>query len=252
MDAVKRTKILYDDPNSFFKAKSIEHLRNVVGSSLITHTRTSSDVRMDTSRESIIQKLIIILNDIDSLLIEISGIDLIEPPEILPNVNNYIITYLSHYDFSKFSKLIHLCNEVKMYLKNITKMTGFIEEDIKILSSIYRDLDIQYNRAEDNVINVGDMIALLTLANNERGEEYTINGVNPMLEDMTMDNTLDPIVIKAYNILRRMLEELQVILQTKNVPAPTEQELIMGGSRFGNVLSAHQRFIQQQPYKRFL
>ena len=251
MDAIKRTKILYDDPNSFFKAKSIEHLRNVVGSNLTTHSRTLSDIRMDTSRENILQKLIINLQDIDSLLIDTQGIDLIEPQEIMENVNNYIIEHLTHYDFIKFSKLSHLCNEVSGFLKQLIKLTGFNEEDIKILYTLYNNLNIQYDYNEDKIINVSEMISVLTMENNENGEEYTINDINPMLKDITIDNTIDPIIKKTYNIFTKMMDELKVILQTKSFSTGTPV-LTVGGSRFGNVLSSHQQFIQQQPYKRFL
>ena len=248
MDAVKRTKILYDDPNSFFKAKSIEHLRNIVGSNLTTHTRTLSDIRMDTSRESIIQKLIINLQDIDSLLLDAVNVQLIIPSELSENVINYITEKeLTHYDFIKFSKLLHLCNEVIGFLKQLIKLTGFNEEDIKILDTLYNNLNNQYEYNKNAIINFSSMISILTMPN----VGCTINDINPMVEDITVDNTLDPIIKKTYNIFTKMMDELKVILQTKSFSTGTPV-ITVGGSRFGNVLSSHQQFIQQQPYKRFL
>jgi hypothetical protein len=227
MKSQTATKILYDDPNSFFRASRRVALHELQGATLRTKKPSSEDIKQGLISSSILISLLNDLDAIDTRLIPVVSMITAQPPVYMP-------IELTGMD-SKITEILKYIGLSSGDIKRLKKSTSPLsEEDLSAITTI--------------------MEAII--------EKFTdIMSVDVVPENQELLNS--PIVLKLETELRKMLDQLKQLVELKTSSirpgeSPMEQPNIdeippdMEGAGHFKVLSSRMRHIQKSNYKRFL
>lgn len=208
------TKILYDGPDSFFRASKYVAQKELSGTTMKTTKPRESDIQANivTSAKSI--ELINQLENFDTLIQGISEI-FINGANVAP--------------FGTTDK----------YAKEAIKTIGRINASMRSLKTATLPVE-DLNQMEAVMIGVLDSIDQIPVDTENLTVDKMLSGSEKLISDITQ--FLD---IKRGYMTDTITAGLPII---ENVPQPPQ---IVGAGRF-NVLSDRAKHIQKSPYKRFI
>lgn len=233
MDSKKRTQILYDDPNSIFKAGKKIYLHELKGATLKTTKQFPEDISIGLKGADLLSSLIVKLQQIN-------------------DITNYFYDGISNINFYQVYNLVSVRNNNKLVneslniINKLSKLpkTVFNEDDVYSLLSVFTDIketielimenpeftDTPYYRSRDFMSFVDNTLKLLQSLN-----DFILSlGVSTGTSVGTEQPQPQPVIIQ---------QEEPIDLE----PAPP----LEGAGRF-RVLSHRIRKQQPSPFKRFL
>ena len=227
MDSKKRTQILYDDPNSIFKAGKKIYLHDLQGSTLSSKKLFPSDINAGLKTANLVVTLISKLTTIRSIL------DYIYSTVV---VNEIPITPAALIPSLKEGSTISV--SIKSHIKDLLKMpqSTFKEDDVFSINSLYSNI----KETLQQIDNIGANVPLLNL--------------NDLL--------VSRIFVSFYDNMLKLLKQLDQLIpymsgvSSASVSSPNMVDEIpepdLDGAGRYNVLSKRMQKIQIQPFKRFL
>lgn len=229
------TEILYNDPNSFFRASKSVYLHDMQGSSLKTKKPLIEDVKLGMETSS---RIIQFINDLDAVDTRFKWIS-----QNLTDVQFAAITI--EVTIRELLKYVGLCNAS---LRALKKSTTIQPEDLQKIYSISESIYDTF----DEIKNAID------ITNNPEEQNNIIDDI--LLHSATfqkMMNEVHKLVLSCNDFIQTKNVDTNLNIQTLPIPIDQQELLPEGfvgagrGSHF-NVLSSRVRDIQKQSYKRFL
>ena len=253
MKSATATRILFDDPNSFFRASRTVALHEQQGSTLRTKKPLISDIKSELASSSVIISLLNNLDAIDTRLIWIRDSFALPPIEIPFHITEYS---------QRLQEVIKYIGLAKGDCARLKKSTAQMSED---------DIQAVYDKFNSIITQFNDIMNVDIADENEFGE---------MVPNANAD-IVDRAIFKKFEAdLRSLIGIIDQLLKLKNqfvaegpstgipaaevIPPPPdydpEEEVGAGRYRGGllgapsghfRVLSSRAREIQAKPYKRF-
>jgi len=228
MDSKKRTQILYDDPNSIFKAGKKIYLHDLQGSSLSSKKLYPTDINAGLKTANLVVTLISKLTTINSILDYIYSTIVVDEIPVTPSA---FIPYLKEGNTLSVSIKSHISDLLKM------PQSSFKPDDVFSINSLYSNIK-------------------------ETLEQIDEIGANVPIENLNQLLVARPFV-SFFEKMSKLLKPLEELLpyisgipsteisrpnQIDEIPEP---EPLVGAGRY-KVLSSRIRKQQQSPFKRFL
>jgi hypothetical protein len=231
MDSKKRTKILYEDPNSIFKAGKKIYLHELQGSTLRSQKPFPNDINAGLKTSNLVVTLISKLTTINSILDYIYSTVVaneipITPAALIPSLKDGNTLSVS----------------IKSHIKDLLKMpqSTFKEDDVFSINSLY----ISIKETLQQIDEIGANVPMENL-NDLYTSRIFVSFFDNMLKVLKQLEQLIPYMsgISSVSVsLPNVVDE---------IPEPEPVPVLDGAGRF-NVLSKRMQKIQIQPFKRFL
>lgn len=232
MNSKQQTKILYDDPNSFFRANKRVYLHELTGATLKTKKPTLVDIKDELKSSELISKLISKLSNLNSIMEFFSGpLQFGIQPTFLKDAG-ILVTSISPI--------------IKQLMKS--KRTSFNEDDILSVKTLLDDIVDKrdaiiaqnYGPALHNLF--ATFITNLNKLLEKFGDLLPYLDVSGKIQSMEVEPPPPPPPDDA---------EFQDAVEPPEYDVEVEAEPLDGAGRF-KVLSHRVKQIQRFPYKRFL
>lgn len=230
MDSKKRTKILYEDPNSIFKAGKKIYLHELQGSTLRSQKPFPNDINAGLKTSNLVVTLISKLTTINSILDYIYSTVIGDELPITPSA---FIPYLKEGNTLSISIKSHITDLLKM------PQSTFKEDDVFSINSLYSSIKETMQQIDTIGANVPlDYLNPIFVA------IPFVSFYDRMLKLLKQLEQLIPYIsgISSVSVSRPNIDE---------IPEPEPEPVLDGAGRF-NVLSKRMQKIQIQPFKRFL
>lgn len=261
MDSKQRTKILYDDPNSIFKANRTVYLHELQGSTLKSKKPLPEDVNAGMKTSDSMVKLISKLSQLQ-VIVETFFSVFNDPAGM-----QYFAYTPSNQNIKEGSSLVtSIIGLIKQLLK--VPQSSFNEDDIFSILRLYQDINekMQYITNEIMTTHPGIMEQFF-LGTPYQSFHKKIQSLFDSLDKLIPYANISGVSLPDINNVQPYAppipeeENFQDAQEPPNdlEPAPPLEEGAgrrrrirqLGGGRY-HVLSNRVRVIQQQPYKRFL
>lgn len=256
MNSKTRTKILYEDPNSIFKANKRVFLHELQGSTLRSKKPLPDDIDAEIKTADIVSKLILKMSNLNAILDYFTGSwsGIISSTAILKDG-------------------VLIINNISSIIKQILKLprTSFNEDDAITIKNILDDLVEKYQQTV--VLLENAPLGPPDAQGNQRRVEYPIALRNILA---TFLNSLSKLFQEFKNVIPYIditgkVQSLDIIPMEIQAIEPGDEDfqdaeegpielegagrrrgrLLRGSGRY-KVLSDRAHVIQAQPYKRFL
>ena len=246
MKSATATKILYEDPNSFFRASRTVALRDLVGSTLKSIKPRPMDIRLEMISSAKITELVNNLDAIDTRLKFISN------HTVVANFNFGTIEVSAR----EILKFIGVCTSLMKQLKSasiilpqdeLNQIYSFTQSIYNSLDSIV--LDLSQNNANEAFVQsstINKLVEFIGRFINTLQQFIQLKNISG--GDITNELFPNPILPPQY------LDEIP----EPEGPVGNDDEIIGGRRGLGadtghfRVLSDRFRQIQKAPYKRFI
>lgn len=230
MDSKKRTKILYEDPNSIFKAGKKIYLHELQGSTLRSQKPFPTDINAGLKTSNLVVTLISKLTTINSILDYIYSTIVVDEIPVTPSA---FIPYLKEGNTLSVSLKSHISDLLKM------PQSTFKEDDVFSINSLYSNIKETLEQID------------------EIGQNVPMENLNPILVSRPFVSFFEK-MLKLLKQLEELIPYMSGISSASvsspnidEIPEPEPEPVLDGAGRF-NVLSKRMQKIQIQPFKRFL
>ena len=229
MDSKKRTQILYDDPNSIFKAGKKIYLHDLQGSSLSSKKLYPTDINAGLKTANLVVTLISKLTTINSVLDYIYSTII---GDELPLTPSAFLPYLKEGSTLSVSIKSHISDLLKM------PQSSFKPDDVFSINSLYSNIKETLQQID------------------EIGQNVPMENLNPIFVARPFVSFYE----KMLNLLKKLEELLPYISgipstersRPNRINEIPEPEPVLDGAGRYKVLSSRIRKQQQSPFKRFL
>lgn len=247
MDSKKRSKILYDDPNSMFKANRTVYLHELQGATLKSKKPLPDDINVGLKTSESIVKLIsklsqlqVIVDTFYSFFFDVAG--------------ERSFTYTPTGQSVK--EAVGLITSSNVLIKQMLKapQSSFSEDDIFSILQLYQDLKEKMQYITESIVNTNPRSVLYsffhgTIYNNFHNK---MNGLFEQLDKLLPYANVSGIPLQPIQP-PQPIEDVQEPPVDYDPAPPLEGagRRMYGCGRY-KVLSSRMSKIQQHPYKRFL
>ena len=239
MNSKQATKILYDDPNSFFRASRNVALHELQGSTLKTKKPSIDDVN-------------------ESLAVEAKMITLINEVEAIDTRFKWLSGNLDEVQFAMIT--------LETTMREILKYIGLSNVSLKVIKRAkyvpQEDLQKLY-AATESIYDTFQNVKQLKDTDQLQPEIINSSTFNKMM------NSISKLVASINNVIQTQLATTSSSIETGLIPqiideipppeaAELQEEEYIGAGRYGassghyKVLSSRVREIQSHPFKRFI
>lgn len=238
MDSKTRTRILYEDPNSMFKANKRVYLHELQGSTLKSTQPFPNDITQGLKTSELVVTLISKLTAFTSIT------DYIYSTLV---VNEIPLTPVSFMAYIKDGNSLSV--SIKNLITKLLKMpqSAFKEDDVFSINSLYTSIKTTFEYLEEMYDNVpgdeiGQIMTSVTFGSFYDKLSEVVNRLEQLIQQLTGSSN---VIVREFN---PNVEAADVEFQDAQEGPPE----LVGAGRFNRVLSSRIRKIQKVPYKRFL
>ena len=254
MDSKKRSKILYDDPNSMFKANRTVYLHELQGATLRSKKPLPDDINVGLKTSESIVKLISKLSQLQVIV------------DMFYSVF-YDVTGERSFTYSptgqSVKEAVGLITSSNALIKQMLKapQSSFSEDDIFSILQLYQDLNEKMQYITESIVNTNPISILYSFFHETIYKNFhnKMKGLFEQLDKLLPYANIAGIPLQPIQAPQPIEDDAE-FQDAQEPPLDYDQapplegagrRRMYGSGRY-NVLSTRMSKIQQHPYKRFL
>jgi hypothetical protein len=248
MDSKKRSKILYDDPNSMFKANRTVYLHELQGATLRSKKPLPNDIDAGLKTSESMVKLIAKLSQLDVIIEQFFSI--FNDPEGM----RYFSYTPSGQSIKEGSSLIA---SISVLIKQMLKypQSSFSEDNVFAILQLYQSMNEHTQYISNEIMNTPrEIMEQFFLGTPYKSFHKKIQGLFNLLDQLLPYSNVSGISLPDITGPQPIEDDGE--FQDAQEPPPdydgAGRKRMYGSGRYNNVLSTRMSKIQQHPYKRFL